>query len=256
MARDTSSLNSVHNALRILKCFSIAEPEHRVSALARKLELNKSTVSRLLTTLENEGFVVKDPISRAYRLGLPVLSLASTYQSCHEVLREAHPLLKNLVNRVEETVQLVLLDHVDVFYLEVVECNHPIRFISRVGTRCKAYCTSSGKVLLSGQDSTVIDEVINAGLKRWTKNTITDPQLFRIELENVRRQGYALSQEERHEGVVAAAAPIYDAEGNVAAALNIVGPRYRMAQKGLLYFANQAIHAAKEISHHVFVTRP
>lgn len=200
-----------------------------------------------MSTLAKEGFIVQDEVSRVYRLGLPVLSLSTTLKVTNEVLQEAGPVLKSLVNRVGETAQLVVLDQLDVFYFDVVECNYPIRHVSRVGTRGPSYCTSSGKVLLAAQDADVINQVIGEGLAPLTKNTITNPNAFRAELKKIREQGYAISAEERYQGVMAAAAPVYDRNGNIVAAVNIVGPSHRMVPRNLSYFAHHAMRAASEI---------
>ena len=157
-------LSSVRNALRILKSFSTFEPTKRVSDLADSLGLAKSTVSRLLSTLASEGFVIKDEKTNAYRLGLSVLTLGGIMTNDLEIHKEATPVLSKLVSDTGETAHLAILDGLDTIYIHKEECNHPVRILTHLGRRNPSYCTSSGKVLLAFSESEVVEKVIEDGL--------------------------------------------------------------------------------------------
>ena len=246
--QDEGHLSSVKNALRILKSFSMDEPEKKVSDLSTSLGLNKSTVSRTMATLASEGFVFKDPDTKKYRLGLSILSLSGIVNSNMDVYRESQSILNRLVESIGETAHISLLDQLDVIYLQKVECNHPVRFLTHIGRRNPAYCTSSGKVLLAYSDEAVVEAVISKGLKKFTKNTITDPQKLRAHLEEIRKTGYTFSFEELNEGVNSIAAPIFDYRGKVVAALSVVGPKQRIQSHKLSGFSKKIIEAAMEVS--------
>jgi DNA-binding IclR family transcriptional regulator len=241
-------LSSVKNALRIMKSFSLDEPEKKISDLSSSLGLNKSTVSRTMATLASEGFVFKDPETKKYRLGFSILELSGIVNSSIDVYRESQPILMKLVESIGETAHISILDNLDVVYLSKVECNHPVRFLTYVGKRNPPYCTSSGKVLLAFSNDGLIEKVIKKGLNKFTKNTITDPQKLRNHLKQIRENGYACSIEEFTEGVSSIAAPIFDFKGNIIASLSIVGPIQRIQSHKISGYAKKAMNAGLEIS--------
>lgn len=241
-------LSSVKNALRILRSFSMDEPEKKISNLAESLGISKSAVSRLMSTLASEGFVKKDPETQQYRLGVSVLALSSIVTSHMEIHKEALPVLHQLVEETKETAHIAILEGTDLVYLHKVECKQPIRIFSYVGSRNPAYCTSAGKALLAFQDERVVERIIEQGLVRHTPTTITDPDELRACLKKIREQGYATSDSELKEGVTSVAAPIRDYTGRVIAAVNVVGPNYRIDSKKIPWFANKVIKAGKKIS--------
>lgn len=241
-------LSSVSNALRILKSFSTFEPTKKVSELSEELGLAKSTVSRLLSTLASEGFVIKEEKTREYRLGLSVLTLGGIVTNNLEIHKEATPVLNKLVNDTGETAHLSILDNLDTIYIHKEECHHPVRILTHIGRRNPAYCTSSGKVLLAYSDSELIEEVIENGLVSYTENTITNPDELRRELETIRKQGYAVSTQELTVGTRSVAAPIRDYTGNVVSAITVVGPIQRMKDSKIPEIAKKVMYAGREAS--------
>jgi IclR family transcriptional regulator, KDG regulon repressor len=246
---DMNQLSSVKNALRILKSFTMDEPEKKIGDLAESLGLNKSTVSRTMATLASEGFVYKNPETKRYRLGYSILSLSGIVNNNMDIYRESMPIINKLVETAGETSHISIIDNLEVIYLQKVECNHPVRVLTHVGRRNPLYCTSSGKVLLAfSKELELLDQVIEKGLKQYTKNTITDPKKLTEHLKEIRHNGYAYSFEEYNEGVHSIAAPVYDYRGRVIAALSMVGPKQRIQQQRLNNLAKRVIHAADEIS--------
>ena len=245
---DDNHLSSVKNALRILRSFSMDEPEKKIGELAESLGLNKSTVSRTMSTLASEGFVFKDPESKKYRLGLTILSLSGIVHTHMDIFRESQPVLNKLVQELDETVHISILDHNEVVYLQKIECNHPVRFLTHVGKRNPPYSTSSGKVLLAFAKPEIVDQVIENGLIPYTKNTITDPNKLREHLAEIKKNKYAFSIEEFSIGVNSVAAPIYDYRGKVIAALTVVGPKQRIQAYKLQKYSKKVIEASLEIS--------
>lgn len=241
-------LSSVKNALRILNSFTMDSPEKKVSEIANELELNKSTVSRTMATLASEGFVYQVSDTKKYRLGLSVLTLSGVLNSNMDVYRESQPVLNRLVEQTGETAHISVLDDLEVVYLQKVECNHPVRFLTHVGKRNPSYCTSSGKILMAYSSDDVIDTIINNGLVQYTENTITDPDELRAHLKQIKEDGYAYSMEEFSEGVITIAAPIFDYTGKVIAALSIVGPKQRIQVHKIPLLSKKVKSAASEIS--------
>ncbi|WP_256761956.1 IclR family transcriptional regulator [Cohnella sp. WQ 127256] len=252
VSKETSAseplLSSVNNALRILGRFTVEEPEKRVTDLAQELGLGKSTVSRLLSTLAEDGYVQKDPESQKFRLGLRILTLNSVVVSNLEVNREARPFLKNLVKETSEAAHIALLEENDVVYVEQIECPHPVRILSYVGRRNPIHCTSSGKVLLAFQKEERIKDLLNSKLVKYTSNTITDPILLLNQLKEIKSKEFCMSVNEYLDGVISFSAPIRNYHGKVIAAVSLVGPLSRITGSAIATCSNKIIRAAKDIS--------
>src|SRR5699024_9335489 len=134
-------LSSVTNALRILKSFSTFEPRKRVTELSESLGLAKSTVSRLLSTLASEGFVIKDKKRNAYQLGHSVLTLDGIVTNNLEIHKEDATVINKLVNVTGETAHLAIMYEIDTIYIHKEQCNHPVRILTPLGRRNPCYCT-------------------------------------------------------------------------------------------------------------------
>ena len=247
-ATDHYTLSSVKKALKLLRSFSVDEPEKGITELAKTLHLTKSTVQRLVVTLTEEGFLQKNPKTHRYRLGMSILGLSGIITSSNELYNEAMPVLRKLVEVVGETAHLAILDGMEVVYLMKVDCNHPVRLITRLGSRNPLYCTSSGKAILAHQDQQMIEQVIKNGLNRVAENTITDPEMLRKELEKIKAQGYASDVNEVDDGTVSVAAPIRDFTGEVVGAVNIVGPIQRFSPEKIPQYSGKVMQAAREVS--------
>ena len=241
-------LSSVKNALQILQCFTMEKPEQRVGEIAQALDLNKSSVSRTIATLASEGFLVKDPETNKFRLGLTIVTLSGVVYNSLDLYQESIPVLKKLVENCGETAHISILDNDSVIYLQKVECNHPVQFLTHIGRRNPPHGTSSGKVLLAYSDPSISASYIAKGLKYYTSQTITDPAIFQEHLAEIRVSGYAESYDEIFEGVNSIAAPIFNFKGKIVAALSVVGPKQRMNSSKMKAIAQQTVRASKEIS--------
>jgi IclR family KDG regulon transcriptional repressor len=243
-------LSSVKNALRILHFFTIDEPEHGIRELARKLNLSKSTIQRLMATLASEGFITKDIVTQKYRLGVSLLALSNVVTNHLEIHREALPILEQLVEKTGETAHVGILEGTKLVYLHIIESKRPIRIFTGIGKRIPCYCTGGGKAILAFQDEKMIEQVIQEGLIPYTKKTITDAEAFRYHLKEIKQNGYAVSIREfiDEEELVSIGAPIRDYTGKIFASTFIVGPAYRIKQKMIPDYAKEVMKAAMEIS--------
>jgi IclR family acetate operon transcriptional repressor len=215
-------IRAVERAIAILKAFSPATPVLGVTELARTLKLHKSTVHRLLATLEQSGFVTQDPAHGRYRLGLPLFELGSLVVNSMELQHVARPYLEDAHRACGETVHLAILDEWDVVYIDKIESIHQVRMHSQVGRRAPAHCTGLGKALLAGLPAGALDQFIQRrGLRGYTSRTITAPEVLRNHLALVRQRGHAIDGGEHEELIRCAAAPIIDHTGQVVAAASI-----------------------------------
>ena len=244
-----SGVQSVERAIAILKSFSIEMPERGVGELGRELGLHKSTASRLMQTLQRGGLLARNPETKRYRLGLDLIGLASQVVSYLDVREAAHPFLRQLAEDCQESVNLVVLEDGHVINLvQLVPAARQVKNIGRVGRRMSAHCTSAGKVMLAHLSPTRLDRVLSGNLVRFTVNTITDPDELRVELAQIREQGYAVAQEELEDGLNAIAAPVTDHTGQVVAAISIAGPAYRIPPKDFLQLATRLVDVTDRVS--------
>ncbi len=219
---DSYGIRAVERAIAILKAFSPASPELGVTDLARKLGLHKSTVHRLLVTLERAGFVLQDAVTGRYRLGLPLFELGSLVITNMELRQVARPFIEEAHRASGETVHLAILDEGEVVYIDKIESTRGVRMYSMVGRRAPAHCTGLGKALLAALPGAVLDQVMQRrGLRAYTARTLTSAEAVRNHLAIVRQRGYAIDTGEHEELVRCAAAPIFDHTSHVVAAVSV-----------------------------------
>jgi len=241
-------LSSVANAVRLTKAFSEQEYEMGISALAMRLGLAKSTVHRLATTLVEYDMLEQNRETGKYRLGLAFFELGTLVRRKMDAATEAQGEIHALADASGETVQLAILDHLTVLYIRIRESRQAIRMSSGLGSRAPAHCTSVGKALLAFQPPEVVQQVIDAGLKRYTVNTIVDGEALKTELATIRARGYALDDEEIELGLRCVAAPIRDHSGQVIAAISVAAPVQRMSKKIVQSTIPSVVAAADAIS--------
>lgn len=225
------TLGSVRNAARLLRTFTAGAPELGVTELARRLQLGKSTVHRLLTTLAEERLVEQDPDTGRYRLGLAIHELGAAVSSPTDLHAAVLTPMSVLRLRTGETVQVAVLDGREVVYIERLESPNTLRLFLEVGHRNQAYRTGTGKCLLAYLEPALLDQLLEGWeLAPRTPHTITDPRRLREELKQVRRVGFARNVDESEVGATSIAAPIRDGLGRVVAAMSVAGPTARMEQ--------------------------
>jgi DNA-binding IclR family transcriptional regulator len=243
-------IQAIERAVAILGAFSAERPELGVTELAEVLDLHKSTVHRFLVNLERAGLVERIPRSGRYRLGLRLFELGSLVIQQMNLWDEALPFLEALVRESGETGHLAVLDGGEAIYVERVETRRALRIPSAMGRGYPVHATSLGKVLLAHQPDIRVREIIaERGLARFTRNTIADSDVLLAELAEVRRQGYAIDDEEYDEGLRCIGAPIMDHTGQVVAALGIGGPVTRVTPERVPELARLVKLAAKGLSH-------
>jgi DNA-binding IclR family transcriptional regulator len=245
----SSDVQSVERAIAILKSFSLERPERGVSELSREIGLHKSTVSRLMKTLEHGGLLSRNPESERYRLGLDLIGLSAQVISFVDVRQVARPFLRELAETCKETVNLSVLDAGQVVNLEqFVPPMRRIKNVGRVGRRMPPHCTAAGKVLLAYLPEEELEQVLQTDLQRFTPHTITDPVKLQQELDQVRRDGYATVREELEEGLNVVAGPVYDHTGQATASVSVAGPAYRVTPELLPHLADQVLGTVATIS--------
>ena len=216
---------SVEKAFRVLDAISDSNTELGLSEVAARTGIGKSAAQRFLHTLHALGYLSQDAVSKGYRLSSKVLSLSGSYVRADVLKDKAHSILEDANRRCEETINLTILDGTEVTYILRFPSKHVVSVNLTVGTRLPAFCTAPGRVLLAHTDPGEVDRILaKSALTKRTELTETDPRRLREILSLVRRQGYALSNQEAFVGDISMAAAVFDDEGQVAAAVNIAVP--------------------------------
>jgi IclR family KDG regulon transcriptional repressor len=226
-----ATVAAASRALKVLRCFSTETPVLGASAIGRSLQMHKSTVHRLLVTLEREGFVYQVEPGR-YALSYAILELASAVISsggAREIVLEH---LGQLVKECGETAHFAVMDSGQVLYLEKVEGTWALRMPSAVGRRVPLNCTALGKVLLGGLPDDEQERIAHS--VRWkasTSNTLVIPADIVAAARTARSDGYAIDREEIEFGLVCIAAPVVDHTGQICGGISISGPTTRMDER-------------------------
>lgn len=224
-------VETVLRALDILECFRV-EPLLPFKTISEMTGLNKSRVIRLCGTLAARGYLSYEPETRRYKLGPRIWSLSKLYERSNSLVSLARPVLRDLANQTGESATLFVVDGLQRLCVAREEGTHSIRYNIVEGQRMVLYAGSGGKVLLAFGPEELRARVLKKGnLKRLTSNTVDNPEHLKKELDVVRRRGYAASLGERDPEVASLAAPVYDGDGKVCAALSIAGPINRFSPK-------------------------
>ncbi|SMO71735.1 IclR family transcriptional regulator [Melghirimyces algeriensis] len=220
------TVRAAERALDILLCF-IQKPELSLTEIARMTELNKSTVYRLLATLEDKGFLVRDGETEKYRLGFRIWELSAHLSRSDDPALLFLPEMERLRDQIEETVSLYVRDGLERVRVQAVESLQAIRRVAPVGARMPLAVGAAGKVLTAF--SPLSDQALILGDPNWPDSV--DKKMYRLQLENIRDTGIATSVEEREAGTSAVSVPIFGRDGNILAALAVSGPVSRLTKE-------------------------
>jgi len=240
-------VQSVDRALTILEVLARVG-EAGVTEIAGELGVHKSTAFRLVATLESHRLVEQTAERGRYRLGVGVLRLAGATTARLDLVQEARPVCRRLAADSGETVNIAVLSESSALYLDQVAGSSALQPHNWVGQHIPLHATSNGKVLLSGLDDDEVGEVLGK-LSRYTPLTITKKSQLRAELEQVRKQGYAVAVDELEEGLTAVAAPVRNAHGDVIASMSVSGPTFRLPPARVDEVLALLLEAATEVSH-------
>jgi DNA-binding IclR family transcriptional regulator len=243
------SVQSVVRAIDILESFSANEPGVGVGELSRRVSLPKSTVFRLLTTLESRGLVAQNSETGLYHLGVGLIPLANSVYVYSDLRRTARPHLHRLANTVEETTSLGILVEADTINLDRIEFRG--RLVVRAGgagNKLPFHATSGGKAIASFLPADELEGLLAAPLAALTPATITNPEDLQRQMIKIRTRGYATSLDELEEGLHAVSAPIFNYQGEVIACVSVSGPSYRLTRARIKEASPQVIQTADQIS--------
>ncbi|MEW6245054.1 MAG: IclR family transcriptional regulator [Bacillota bacterium] len=229
------SIEALDRGLRLLQLFLYEKRELTLSQIASALGEYKSTVLRTLSTLEARGFVERNTENERYWLGPKTFALGMLYSSGMRIKKLARPFCESLANEFRETVHLAVLnraklDEGKVLVIDKIETSQVLRLSPDIGSDADAHASAVGKVLLASLTDEEVSRILaRSELRRYTPKTICTLKDLLRELQEVRRQGYAVDNEELEVGLTCVAAPIVGPTGHTVAAVSLSGPSPRLA---------------------------
>jgi DNA-binding IclR family transcriptional regulator len=225
-----SDIQSVQRAFTILRAVSDgadSDAGTSLTAIAARTELPKSTVSRMLTTLERVGAVERVSARDGFRIGDALVSLAARLPYARGLAAIARPHLQALALATGETLTLCVPDGDVARYIDQIDPGRALQVHDWTGQRIPLHACSDGKLFLADRCESEVDRYLNRPLRRYTPTTLSTPGALRRELRAIRRQGYAWTNGEYDAEVVGVAAPVRDADGAVVASVCLLGPTHR-----------------------------
>lgn len=240
-------IDTVAKALCLLDCFTDAEPELTLKQLSEKTGLYKSRIIRLCGTLAAHSYLIRTPLA-TYKLGPKLMTLGKVYERTNPLTAVARPVMKALSALTGESTKLFVIEGSKRLCLVREKGPSPLQYAINEGEIQELYAGAGGKLLLAFAPAALQKEIIQRRHKQYTAETITDADELQRELEIIRRQGYATSKGELVSEVAGLAAPVYDYEGLVCAALTIAGPKQRFGTERRKEMLAQLLDAAQQLS--------
>lgn len=247
---DRYIIPSVIRALQILESFSLDKDTYTNAELSRELNLNKSSMTRLLYSLEKARFIRRDKAAGGYQLTHKAYQIGKVYIQKVDLHTESMPILRELAGKCQEVSHLGILDDMQVLYLDWIEGPQTVSLISFSGRKLPAYCTGIGKNFLAHMQAEELADYLNTyELCRHTENTITKPELLMQQLPQIKKQGYAIDNGELEAEVISISGPVKDKSGQMVAGISVAGPVFRMTDEVLQEkVIPEVIKASREIS--------
>lgn len=248
---------SLTRALRLLERLAEAPKGLNLTDLSYQLGMPAATVHRLLSTFEEMDFVEQDAAQGLWYVGLKAFTVGNAFLGRRDFVATARAHMDALVEQCGETVNLGVIDDGEVVFISQVESREVMRMIVRLGSRSPIHASGVGKAMLASMPQQRIAQILERrGLKRFTDKTLDTPALLREELERIRRQGYALDDEEHAVGLRCVASAIFDENGQPLAAISLSGPKARIVDGRLGELGHAIRQTADEITRALGGHRP
>ncbi|MBL4941936.1 MAG: helix-turn-helix domain-containing protein [Colwellia sp.] len=242
-------VQSLARGLAILTSLSEADSSLSLSQICEHVLLASSTVHRLLTSLEQQGFVAQDQHRGKWSIGVQAFNVGNGYLKTRDVAAIARPFMRDLMEQTGETSNLGLLDGATSVLIAQVECKEMMRMVATLGGRTPAHASGIGKALLSQQSDRQIKQLFkDENLTYLTDKTITKVVHLLTHLHDIKSRTYSIDDEEQSSGLRCIAANIYDEHSEAIAAISISGPRLRITDERVAKLGKCVVETAAAIS--------
>lgn len=246
--RKPGTIIAVKHALDVLRCFSDRDLLLGINELARRVGLHKSSISRIVATLEEARFLERDAATGRYRIGLGLVSLSAPALAPLRLDDVVKPFLQDLASRSGETASFNVWDGVTAVCVDQERGSHAIAYLAPPGFRKPAHCTAAGKVLLAHAGEADIGRILDRPLPRYTERTIADRDALLAELAQIRKQRYAVNRGEFGGDVGAVAAVVLGANDKTVGAIALTVPIYRFDRRRCAELKDSIVEAAELLS--------
>lgn len=231
----SDSVQSIARAFSIMEAISENKNSISITDLSKAVDLHKSTVHRILSTLIQQGYVKQNTKNNYYELSLKLLELSASVIIQNDLKSVMRPYLEYLRDLSGEVVHLVVPEGNDIIYIDKVESTHTLRMHSYIGRRSPMYCTAVGKAILADQSNLQIENYWKQiHPVKFTKNTITELEAFLDEIHEIRTQGFSYDNEEQEPDIRCIAISLKDFNGETVGALSISAPISRMTDEKII----------------------
>ncbi|MDA8236106.1 MAG: IclR family transcriptional regulator [Clostridia bacterium] len=247
MSEDRNLVQAVLKALDIMEALC-RNPHSGVRELSEKVGLNRSTVNRLVATLEQAGYVEQDRERGKYRASLRLFELGNKVVQDLDIKERAYPIMQKLSKATEETIYLAVLDGNQFLYVSIIDSPQMLRCSANIGISPPMYCSASGKVILTYLSEDRKLAFLPEKFHLYGPNTISNFTDLEAELAGIRRNGYAIDDEEWNPDTRALAAPVWNYDRKIQATLSIAGPKVRMPRQRMEEIAQLLVKGAQELS--------
>jgi DNA-binding IclR family transcriptional regulator len=250
LQKNRRPVQSIRKALRILELLGNCPGGLGITELSGTLKSPKSTMHRLVSTLETEGYVYFDVLTTKYLLGSRVAKLGDHFNQQSHLLAFGVPALEQLTRECKEASHLAILEGTEVVYISQEETKEPIRISFGMGERAPVYCTAGGKVFLAGLSDMAVRRLYenNVRFKRYTPRTKTRLEGLLAEIAIVRREGIAYDNEEYAPGLCCIAAPVRDFSSKTIAAISLSTIKQKMTAERRPFFKEALLRASAALS--------
>jgi IclR family KDG regulon transcriptional repressor len=242
------SIRSIDRAIDVLQSFTIDKPSLTIDEISKITRIPNSTVYRILYTLERRGLVQFDKNSLTYKPGFRLIEFGSLISSVLDVHQEAEKVLIDLHFKTRQTVLMAVCDGDQIVYIFKRENYEGLKFSSMVGQRRPFIYGVLGPVLLAYLPEKLIESILDKPIPQHTPHTVTDKQIIRQRLQQIRNDGYYVESNETNIGVTGIGAPVFDARREVIAAVGVIGPSVQLVNHEFEQAKVALLHAVKEIS--------
>ncbi len=246
-----SQVQSLTRGLKLLEKISENKFGVALTDLALQVGLPNSTTHRLLMTMQQQGFVMQKGDLGLWCIGVRAFTVGSAFFRSRDLMTLTHPIMHKLMEKVGETINLSVFDHTNLHAVLIgqVECAELMRMVAPIGGHLPLHASGGGKVFLAAMDDIEVATIIQkTGLVRFTEYTIDTQADLTNELNIIRQQGYAFDNQEHALGLHCIAAPIFDENKQVIAAISISGPTMRITNEKVIHFGSLVIQAAEQIN--------
>jgi len=257
MTTTSGNVQSLERALTLLDALAEMPDGATLKAISEKTNLNKSTAHRLLHTLIAFGYVQQEEENEKYFLGLKLLHLSNTLIEGMDVHSVARPYLKELCDKTGESVHLTVRNGPFAVYVDKFQSNtNSIRMFSQVGKAIPLYCSASGKIFLAWMEKQKAEVLLQAQpMHAFTKNTIVDFNTLFLQLSKVHEQGYAIDWFEHEENIYCVAAPLFDRNQRIVAAISLAGTSLQCSPEKILDYCAEVNRVGAAISEKLGATQ-